>query len=64
MVEDQEFAHRIGAPVGLRLSGESGEVIGRAQYLNSENSYLVRYVARDGRQVEQWWAASAIVSAE
>lgn len=40
-------------------SGEAGEIIGRAEYLNSEPNYLLRYTAADGRQVEQWWAESA-----
>lgn len=48
-----------GNTATLRHSGESGEIIGRAEYLHMENSYLLRYTAADGRQVEAWWAESA-----
>lgn len=46
--------------VKLIASGESGTVVGRAEYAHSEPSYLVRYKAADGRQVEGWWSESAI----
>ncbi len=41
-------------------SGETGEIIGRAEYTSSENTYLLRYKAADGRAVENWWNESAI----
>ena len=41
-------------------SGEAGAIIGRAEYDTSENSYLLRYKAADGRAVEQWWMESAL----
>jgi hypothetical protein len=50
--------------VTLAASGESGEVIGRAEYTNDEPRYLVRYKAADGRCVENWWPESALVAAE
>jgi hypothetical protein len=50
--------------VRLVLSNEAGVIIGRAEYLESEPSYYVRYKAADGRQVEAWWGESAIVPAE
>lgn len=53
------FKFDIGASVEL-LSGEAGEILGRAEYSNSENSYFVRYIAADGRLVEAWWQESAI----
>lgn len=46
--------------VSIAASGESGIVIGRAEYANSENSYLLRYRAADGRAVETWWQESAL----
>lgn len=46
--------------VSITASGESGIVIGRAEYANSENSYLLRYRAADGRAVETWWQESAL----
>lgn len=49
--------------VKLIDSDETGTIIGRAEYDTSEPSYLVRYKAGDGRQVESWWSESAIVAA-
>jgi energy-converting hydrogenase Eha subunit E len=39
---------------------ESGVIIGRAQFVSSQNSYLVRYVAGDGRLCEIWWGEDAL----
>lgn len=50
----------LGQLVSLKLSLERGVVIGRAEYLEDGPSYLVRYVAGDGRQVESWWNAGAL----
>lgn len=49
--------------VKLSESAETGLIIGRAQYANSEPHYLIRYTAGDGRQVESWWGESAIRAA-
>lgn len=49
--------------VDMALSGERGIVIGRAEYTAAENSYLVRYKASDGGQVEAWWNESALTRA-
>lgn len=54
----------LGQQVRVRVSTEVGEVVGQARYRFSENSYLVRYCAADGRAVEQWWAESALVEAD
>jgi hypothetical protein len=56
----KSFKHELGARVSLAKSGETGEVIARAEYQTTEDSYLVRYMAADGRQVEQWWGESAL----
>ncbi len=53
------FQFDLGAKVKL-LSGERGTIIGRGEYVNSEDTYFVRYVAADGRLVEAWWQESAI----
>lgn len=47
--------------VTIAASGENGEVIGRAEYTNAENTYLIRYKSGDGRAVETWWSESALV---
>jgi hypothetical protein len=54
------FAFDLNQRVALTESDEAGYVIGRAEYTNQSNSYLVRYTAADGRQVEAWWAEDAL----
>lgn len=54
------FKKELGQTVQIAMSEEKGEVIGRAEYTASENNYLVRYVAADGRAVEAWWLESAL----
>ncbi len=57
----REFLFVIGELVEINVSGEEGEVIGRAEYANQkEGMYLVRYKAADGRAVEVWWTESAL----
>jgi hypothetical protein len=55
-----EFEYELDQKVRLVYSNEQGHVIGRAQYAEGANAYLVRYAAADGRQVEAWWNASAM----
>ena len=59
-----EFKFSLGASVQIMASGERGEVIGRAEFLDAGDSYLVRYKAADGRAVENWWAETALMQAE
>ena len=54
------WEYNLGQAVILKFSREVGGVIGRAEYMNMEDQYLIRYKAADGRQVEAWWGASAI----
>jgi hypothetical protein len=54
------FDYAMGDDVALSQSGECGKVIGRAEYDDGGPRYLVRYVAADGRQVEDWFVSSAI----
>ena len=53
----------LGQQVQIKVSNEQGEVIVRAEYLNSENAYLLRYKSGDGRAVEAWWGESALQNA-
>jgi hypothetical protein len=62
MTAKQTFDFELGEKVKLALSGETGQIIGRAHYTNSDPSYLVRYVAADGRQIETWQVEDAIAS--
>jgi len=54
------YEYKMGDHVKLSASGETGKIIGRAEYDHTENNYLIRYMAGDGRQVEQWWAETAL----
>jgi hypothetical protein len=54
------FDFDLNQPVKLTLSGEEGHIIARAEYISSAPSYLVRYEAADGRQVEAWWDENAL----
>lgn len=59
-MENKTFRFELGQVVALVASGETGHVIARAEYTNAYNSYLVRYKAADGRQVESWWSEDAL----
>lgn len=61
-MNDKQFRFDLGAQVQIKVSGETGEVVGRAQYTTAENAYFVRYRAADGQAREQWWAESALAS--
>lgn len=54
------FKFELGQPVMLLLSGETGMVVGRAQYLDHANTYLVRYVDGTMCEVEKWWDQNAL----
>lgn len=58
-----KFQFELKAKIKIAISGERGEVIGRAEYTTAEPSYFVRYVTADGRAVEQWWTESSLVTA-
>jgi len=47
-------------PVMMAESKERGTVIGVAFYADRPPYYLVRYKDATGRQVEDWWAESAL----
>lgn len=56
----KEFKFQLEGFARLIESHEYGMVIGRAEYVNSENQYLIRYKAGDGRQTETWWGESGL----
>ena len=58
----KQWKLELGQTVSLAMSGEEGVVIGRAEYSNMNDQYLVRYRAGDGRLVEGWWFEEAIGS--
>lgn len=55
------FEFGLKQSVAIKISGEKGEVIGRAEYWSAERSYLVRYCAGNGVATEQWWPESALI---
>lgn len=52
---------QLGTKVLIAISGEAGQIIGRAEYLDSHPQYYVRYTAADGRATTAWWEESALV---
>ncbi len=58
------FAFELDQHVSIIVSQERGQIIGRAQYSTSENSYFLRYQAADGRAVNAWWEESALTDAD
>lgn len=56
----KEFKFPIGGTATINVSGESGEIIARAEYKSSEDTYLIRYKSGDGRAVQAWWDESAL----
>ena len=54
------FKFELTGLVEIIESGEKGIVVGRAEYCNSCNDYYIRYMAADGRAVEQWWKEDAL----
>lgn len=57
------FKFELQQLVEITASSEQGTVIGRAEYATSEDSYLIRYQAADGRATEAWWSESALEAA-
>ena len=58
---EKEFKYKVDDVVKLIETDEYGTVIGRAEYLHSENSYYIRYKNATGNQVIAWWVESSIV---
>jgi len=56
------FKYELKQTVTIAASGEAGEVLARAEYATSENSYYLRYKAADGRATEAWWSESALTA--
>lgn len=54
------FKFNLGQQVTIAVSGETGEILGRAEYTTAENNYYIRYKSTDGRAIENWWVESAL----
>lgn len=57
------FEFDLKSKVKITTSDEAGEVVGRAEYPASPNSYLIRYKAADGRAVKIWWDENSLEAA-
>ncbi len=57
------FEFELGATVQMAMTDEQGLVVGRAENLDSDHQYNVRFRAADGRQCQDWFYASAITAA-
>jgi hypothetical protein len=58
------FKFALGLKIKMVPSGERGEIMGRAEYVErTEPMYFLRYVAGDGRLTEDWWSESALEEA-
>lgn len=60
----KEAIEAVFAPAGANRvsSGEAGHVKDRGKDTASKNRYLVRYLATDGTQAEDWWTEDDIRS--
>lgn len=47
--------------VTIEVSGETGTVQGRAEYVAGQPSYYVRYKDGDGKGQECWWTEDALI---
>lgn len=57
------FKFELDQQVTIALSGETGTIIGRAEYSEAPiPSYYLRYVSKDGRAVEDWWRESTLIA--
>ena len=60
----QAFAYELSEGIEFKTSGEYGEIIGRAEFVHMEPSYMVRYVDATGCQREEWLTQSALAPIE
>ncbi len=62
-MNEKSFAFALGQQVRIAASGEAGQIVGRAEYISSCSSYLLRYQGADGRAIEAWWTEDALQAA-
>lgn len=56
----KSFKYELGINVIINVSGESGKVKGRAQYLNNTDSYYIEYKTHLGVATNEWWDEDSI----
>jgi len=55
--------YELNAKVIIEISNSTGVVIGRAEYLSGEPSYLIRHMSKTGNALEEWWTEGALIAA-
>jgi hypothetical protein len=63
-MSESQFEFELNSTVQIDISEEQGIVIGRAEFLNGEDRYQLRYCNPTGEAVERWWRASALTAVE
>lgn len=59
-MESSIFMFDLGQKVVIKISGEVGEINGRAQYLESANLYRLHYKSADGKATSDWFEENQI----
>lgn len=62
-MKGKPFIDEMKQVVKLVESNEQGVVIGRAEFDEGVNSYLLRYRAGNGVQTDAWWPEPAVEAA-
>lgn len=57
------FKFSITGTVKIKVSGQEGEVVGRAEYRDENNSYYVLYVDSSGDAQRGWFCEGELVTA-
>lgn len=58
---DLAYHFNLGDKVSLKLSGEEGEVVGRAHFNNAPPQYYLRFKGGDGCQRTGWFMAEDLI---
>ena len=60
----KEFKFALDGKVKLRLSGEAGEIVGRAEFSDQDNMYQVVYLDGNGCQKRDWIMENELIHDE
>lgn len=60
MSHKNDFEFDLGDTARIKVSGEQGEVIGRADYKHDQNYFQIRYEAANGTATTKYWGADAL----
>ena len=58
------FKHALGQAILVTISGEKGNVKGRAEYTNMNKQYFIHYLTADGRGADGWFDEDELSPAE